>query len=201
METAQVMNTQTMRPPVADVAGVPRYDAVYRVLHWSMAGIFITAVVLGFWASLLPSGTSPRRELLVVHKSLGAMVFVLALMRLTYRLTHAPPAYPAVFSRLIRVASSVNHWVLYALMLAMPITGYVNSAAGGAPLQWFWLFDMPRLLTKNVELAHLSKQMHAALAWAVYLVLAAHVGATIWHSAIKRDGTLARMTGRGGPAR
>jgi len=174
------------------------YDTVQRWLHWSTAILFLIAVAIGFYASLQQPGTSPRRELLEVHKSLGITILALALLRLAYRLWVRPPAMPAALSRLVRWAASVNHWLLYGLMLVMPVTGFTFSSAGGHPLKYFWLFDWPRLIARNDAIALRAETLHAWFAWLVYAVVLMHVVAVLWHELIKRDGTLSRMWVRRG---
>jgi cytochrome b561 len=78
-------------------------------------------------------------------------------------------------------------------MIAMPVSGYVGSAAGGRPLPWFGLLQLPRLVAKDRGLAVAANSAHFLFAWAIGFVLAAHLGAVVWHTAIKRDSVLTRM--------
>jgi cytochrome b561 len=189
------MSDTTFDQARADASTPPAgtYDAVQRWLHWLTAILFLAAVAIGFYASLQTPGTSPRRELLEVHKSLGITIFFLALLRLAYRLWARPPAMPAAFSRLVRWAANSNHWLLYGLMLVMPITGFTYSSAGGHPLKYFWLFDWPRLVGRDDALALRAETLHAWFAWLVYAVVLMHLLAVVWHELVKRDGTLSRM--------
>jgi cytochrome b561 len=169
------------------------YDARLRLIHWASAVLFIAAMLIGFYCGLQAPGTSPRRELLEVHKSLGVTLFFLAILRIMVRAATTAPPQPASFGPLVRLAARLNHWALYAVLFAMPITGYLFSSAGGYSLKFFWLFSWPRLISDSASVAHAGEVSHDALAYLVYVAVALHLMATIWHVAVKRDATLSRM--------
>ncbi|MGJ5177169.1 cytochrome b [Bradyrhizobium oligotrophicum] len=169
------------------------YDPLLRRIHWLTAVLFIAAMLIGLYCGLQPAGTSPRRELLEIHKSLGITLFMLAIVRLIVRARTTAPAAPAAFGRLVRALSQLNHWALYALLLIMPVTGYMFSSAGGYSLRYFWTFSWPRLFAGDKAIAHAGEIAHDTLAYAVYLVVGLHIVATLWHEFVKKDDTLARM--------
>ena len=175
----------------------PRTAAVYnpglRTLHWLMAALIFVGLPLGVWASLLPSGDRLRIDVLFFHKSIGVTVFGLVALRIVWRLIVGAPAYVEPLGKLTHVASRAGHLALYALMIAMPVSGYVGSAAGGRPLPWFGLLQLPRLVAKDRVLAVAASSAHLVFAWAIGFVLAAHLGAVVWHTAIRRDSVLTRM--------
>ena len=107
----------------------PRYDATLRTLHWAMAAIILTAIALGVVAALLPRGVSPRVEILTIHKSLGMTALVLIVLRVAWRLAVRAPPYSAALGALHRLGADAAHVALYALMIAMPVTGYVNLSS------------------------------------------------------------------------
>ncbi len=170
-----------------------RYDATLRILHWAKAAIILVAIALGVVAAFLPRGVSPRVELLTIHKSLGMTALVLIVLRLVWRLIVGAPPYSAALGVLSRLGAHAAHIALYALMIAMPVTGYVNSVAGGHPPPWFGLFDWPALIARNDALAHRAGFAHYWLAWAIGAVLALHLAAAAWHAWVKRDDVFARM--------
>jgi len=177
------------------------YDGRLRWIHWVSAILFIAAMLLGLYCGLQAPGTSPRRELLEVHKSLGVTLFFLAILRIIVRAATMAPPEPRSHSLLIRVAARLNHWVLYAVLLAMPITGYLFTSAGGYSLKFFWLFSWPRLVAGSPAVAHAGEVSHDAIAYLVYVAVALHIVATIWHAAVRKDETLSRMwRGAGSPA-
>lgn len=172
-----------------------RYDGVQRGLHWSMAILILLAIVLGLIAAYLPVGQSPRRELLEIHKSLGLTALVLIIIRVAYRLFKGAPPYRDALDPLTHVASHLAHAALYVLMLVMPLSGYIFSAAGGYSLPWFGLFQWPRVLPRDKSLSQWGEWIHDKAAWIVIGVVALHIVAVIWHVTVKRDGVLARMRG------
>ena len=177
-------------PPPREVVA---YDPGLRTLHWLMAALIFVALPLGVWASLLPSGDGVRVEILFFHKSIGVTVFGLIALRIVWRLIVGAPAYAEPLGKVIRVASRAGHLALYALMIAMPVSGYLGSTAGGRAVSWFGLLELPRLVAKDRNLAVAASWAHLAFAWMLAFVLAAHLGAVFWHTAIKHDSVLTRM--------
>lgn len=169
------------------------YDPLLRRIHWATAVLFIAAMLIGLYCGLQPAGTSPRRQLLEVHKSLGVTLFFLAILRLIVRAATTAPPEPRSFSPLVKIAARLNHWALYAILFVMPVTGYMFSSAGGYSLRYFWTFSWPRLFADNKAVAEAGELAHGALAYVVYAVVALHIAATLWHVVVKKDETLARM--------
>jgi cytochrome b561 len=172
--------------------GVAVYDPGLRTIHWLMAALIFVALPLGVWASLLPRG-GMRSEILFFHKSIGVTVLGLVALRIVWRLIVGAPAYAEPLGKLTRAASRAGHLALYALMIAMPVSGYLSSTAGGHPVPWFGLFDLPRLVGKDRFLDEAAGRAHFVFAWTIGFVLAAHLCAVVWHAAIKRDTILTRM--------
>jgi cytochrome b561 len=164
-----------------------------RTIHWLMAALIFVALPLGVWASFLPGGDGTRIEILFFHKSIGVTVLGLIALRIVWRLVVGAPAYAEPLGRLIEAASRAGHLALYALMVAMPVSGYVASTAGGKAVSWFGLFELPRLLAKDKSLAVAANWAHLAFAWMLAFVLATHLAAVVWHASIRRDSVLTRM--------
>jgi cytochrome b561 len=177
-------------PPPRELAA---YDPGLRTLHWLMAALIFVALPLGVWASLLPSGDAMRVEILFFHKSIGVTVFGLIALRIVWRLIVGAPAYAEPLGKVIRVASRAGHLALYALMIAMPVSGYLGSTAGGRAVSWFGLLELPRLVAKDRNLAVAASWAHLVFAWMLAFVLATHLSAVVWHAMIKRDSVLTRM--------
>jgi cytochrome b561 len=169
------------------------YAPLLRWIHWATAILFVVAMLIGLYCGLQQPGTSPRRELLEVHKSLGMTLFMLAILRLMVRAATAVPPEPSSFGALVRLAARLNHAALYLALFIMPITGYMFSSAGGYSLRYFWTFSWPRLVVDNPAVAHAGEVAHGLLAYLVYLAVALHIGATFWHVFVRKDETLSRM--------
>lgn len=171
---------------------VPVYNPGLRALHWLMAALIFVALPLGVWASQLRSGPQ-RSEILFFHKSIGMTVLCLVALRIVWRLIAGAPAYAEPLGRLIHTAARCGHLALYALMIAMPVSGYVGSSAGGHEAYWFGVFTFPNLLPKDKAVAEAGREAHYIFAWAIAFVLAAHLGAVAWHAGVRRDTILTRM--------
>ncbi|SEP12769.1 cytochrome b561 [Methylobacterium sp. ap11] len=169
------------------------YDRTQRGFHWLMAALILVALVLGIYAAWQVPGTSPRREILDIHKSIGLTVLLLLPLRFVWRLVAGEPAYRAPPSRSAHLAAKAAHWSLYALMLLLPVSGYVYSAAGGYGLPWFGVVSFPRLVPVDKALSLAGYAAHYWIAWGIGIVLALHVLSVAWHAWIRRDEVLGRM--------
>jgi cytochrome b561 len=169
-----------------------RYDATLRIFHWAMAAIILSAMAFGVTASLMPRAW-PRPELLMIHKSLGMTALVLIVLRVVWRLFVGAPPYSAALGALSRLGAHAIHIALYALMIAMPFSGYLDSVAGGHEAPWFGLFEFPALVGKDEALAHRAGFVHYWFAWTIGAVLALHLAAAAWHAWVKRDDIFDRM--------
>jgi cytochrome b561 len=186
----------TSQVPAADGnEGRYRFSRVQRWLHWTMAALIFVAIALGAISACLPAGHQPRQGLLEVHKSLGFTILALLIVRVMWRLAVGEPRYRTPLGQLTHLASRAGHIALYGLMLFMPVSGYLYSAAGGYSLPWFGLLQWPRLLPHNDGIAAWGKLLHDRGGWTIAAVVTAHLAAVAWHRWIRRDEVLSRMTG------
>ena len=160
-------------------------------LHWGMAAVIVIAFAIGWVMTDLP--ISPLRlKAFNYHKWLGVTVLLLLLLRVAWRLLHAPP--PALpMSPLQALAAKVVHGLLYGAMLLQPLTGWAYSNAAGFPVVYLKLVPLPNLVQKNPALADVLKESHELLAWGFVLLLGLHVAGALHHHFILRDATLDRM--------
>nr|WP_284691746.1 cytochrome b [Pinirhizobacter soli] len=174
-----------------------RWGTGARFFHWLMALAILGNGIFGLWmTSLAPS--LAKINIFALHKSIGLTVLALFLLRLAWRMgDRRPPDEPAPAWQ--RLAAHVTHGLLYVLIVAIPVSGWVFNSAHGYPLQWFKLFNLPPLVAKDDQLMHVAVLVHEYLFYALLLVLVAHVGAALWHHFILRDNVLRRMLPFGRP--
>lgn len=169
-----------------------QYGAPARFFHWAIAILVIVTIPIA-WA-MLRVGEGPLQNLLfVVHESIGLSIFVLAVLRVVWRFVETPPPLPASVPPGRALIARINHWLLYFLLFLMPVTGYLSVVAGGYPLNFFALFDVPRLVGKSESLGKFTENAHLALQYAVYVLVLVHVAAALHHHLVQRDGVLRRM--------
>jgi len=169
-----------------------RYTHTAVTLHWLIALLIFAAFPLGLYMHDLP--LSPHKlRLYSYHKWIGITVFVLAVMRLSWRATHRPPPLPASMPAWERFAAESVHYLLYALIFAIPVSGWLMSSAKGMQTVWFGVLPLPDLIGKDKELGDLLHEAHEAFNFALLGLLLAHVGAALKHHIIQHDDILARM--------
>jgi cytochrome b561 len=122
-------------------------------------------------------------------------------LRIVVRLATRAPPYRPPLGRLNRIAAAAAHGLLYVVMVALPLSGYVHSAAGGHVFNLFGLFPVPNLVLLNQQTDAGAGQAHHFFAWVIAALLSAHVLAALWHGFVRRDGVLERMWPGFGAAR
>jgi len=168
------------------------YGAVARTLHWLVVALLIAQFTLGWMGADLPISLR-RLVLLSRHKSLGATIFMVVILRLCWRLYSPPPALPADIPRWQRGAAHASHWLMYALLLAMPVVGWLSSSASNLTVSWWGLFNWPDLVAPDESLAHALKFVHKVMGWGLLAAVGIHVSAALWHHFARRDSVLSRM--------
>jgi cytochrome b561 len=137
---------------------------------------------------------SPQKlKLYSWHKWAGVTIFLCVLLRLLWRLLHRPPELPAGMPAWQRKAAEATHVLLYLLMVAVPLSGWLMSSAKGFQTVWFGMVPLPDLLDKNKELGDLLQEVHEVLNFTMAGLVLAHLGAALKHHFIDRDDVLVRM--------
>jgi len=174
-----------------------RWGTGARFFHWLMALAILGNGIFGLWMTGLAPSLA-KINIFALHKSIGLTVLALFLLRLAWRIGDRRPAdEPAPAWQ--RLAAHVTHGLLYVLIVALPISGWVFNSAHGYPLQWFKLFNLPSLVAKDDRVMNVAVLVHEYLFYVLLLVLVAHVGAALWHHFILRDNVLRRMLPFGRP--
>jgi cytochrome b561 len=168
------------------------FHPLARLLHWLMAILILTMLFVGVG---MTSTVSEKHEwLLALHKPLGATIFVLALIRLGVRLRFPPPPLPADMPVLMKFLAHASHWLLYGLMLGLPLVGWAMLSAGGYPISLGGSIHLPPLLSANATAFAWLREAHRYLAYLLFFTVLGHMGAALYHGLIRRDGVLASMT-------
>lgn len=167
-----------------------KYHPVLRAIHWIMAVMIGTILVLGF--VMVEFKDSEPWTLYEWHKSLGVLVFVLVLWRIWVRWTSDVPPLPATISIVNRVVAHIVAFLLYLCMLVMPISGYAVSNLNGFGVKFFG-YKLPTLFAKNPELAQIAEQVHTYTAYALLALLGLHILGVILHH-IQGEEILRRIT-------
>lgn len=168
------------------------YTPTAIALHWLVGLGLLGTLALGFYMHDLP--LSPQKlQLYSWHKWAGVSLFLLALIRVLWRVSHRPPAPPAGMPRWQVLAAESVHGLLYLLMFAIPLSGWLMSSAKGFQTVWFGVLPLPDLIGKDAELGKTLQQLHFSLNVLLLALVASHVGAALKHHLLDRDDVLARM--------
>jgi cytochrome b561 len=166
------------------------FAATSRVLHWLMAAAVLAMLFIG--VSMVGSLTH-YHALLALHRPLGALVFVLVIVRFVNRLTKPPPAFLATMSPRERSIVTVSEWLMYALMFVLPLVGWAVVSAARYPVVLYGPIHLPPILPKNAALYTVLLQTHQVLAFLLLATIAAHLAGVLFHTLVVRDGLLRRM--------
>ncbi len=196
--TADTTPIETPPPPAERQQ---RYTAVAIALHWAIALLIIGMIAVGWIMGDMAGGPgSPKTAIIQIHKSIGITILLLTIARIVWRLMNPPPPEPAMPKWQARLASSV-HILLYALMIAMPLTGWIMASAeiSQHETRFFGTVEMyipgiPTLSDGAREgIADVTENLHSKLAWVIIALLALHVAGALKHQFVDKDGLLARM--------
>lgn len=176
------------------MSSAERYSRTAIFLHWAIAALILVNVPIGLfneWIETLGAST------MWLHKSIGLTVLLLSLVRLGWRLAHRPPPLPEQLPGWRSAAARIVHRLFYALMILVPLSGWIRTSAGSYPLTWFALFDVPKFpVERGSPEAAAAATAHEILAWSMIALILLHVAAALHHHFVLRDRVLARMLPR-----
>lgn len=169
-----------------------RYTGVAIGLHWLIGLMILGSLGVGLY--MVDLSLSPTKlRLYSWHKWAGVTIFTLVLIRCLWRITHAAPALPAEMPRWQRLAAEASHYLLYALMIAIPLSGWLMSSAKGFQTVYFGVLPIPDLLVKNEALGETLALVHKTLNFSMITLVIVHVAAALRHHFIDKDDILRRM--------
>lgn len=176
-----------------------RYTGTAIALHWLIALALLAIFGIGLYMHELP--LSPAKlKLYSWHKWAGVTVFMLVAVRLGWRLTHPAPALPAAMPAAERLLAGAVHVLLYLLMFAIPLSGWLMSSAKGFQTVWFGLLPLPDLVPKDAALGDSLQALHFVLNMVLAGLVVAHAAAALKHHFVDRDDVLTRMLPGAGKA-
>lgn len=180
-----------------------RYGTVAMTLHWLIAALILVNLYLGLIAfDQYPKGDPTLFKLVQIHKSIGLTVLTLSVLRVIWRLVNPVPPLPEGMNPLLRFIARATHFLLYVLIIAIPLSGWamVSASRLGLPTSYFGLFNWPNIgfianlpLDQKNPLRHTFGSTHEILAWSAIVLIVLHVVGALWHQFFRRDEVLKRM--------
>jgi cytochrome b561 len=170
-----------------------KYKVPARLLHWTMALLVLAMVPVGFLMLNDAISRDLRNIMFIAHKNTGVLLLLLIAARLFYRWRNPPHLKPVALPAMQQFAAHVTHVALYALLLIMPLSGYVRVRAGGFPIEALDALGIPPLVPRSDALAEFAQAVHYYGGYAIVVFVALHIGAAAFHGLVKRDGIFSRM--------
>lgn len=168
------------------------FGTIAKSFHWLIAVMIIGMLTVGLiMVDMDPSPT--KMTLYGLHKSTGAVILILVIMRLTWRLMNPVPQLPSSLRPVHHRVAKLSPLALYTLLFLMPLSGYTLSIAAGYPINVYGLFTLPSLLPKDMEVSKMAATIHKYGAFAFIGILILHVGAAFYHHFILKTTVLRRM--------
>ena len=170
---------------------IQRFNPLQRTLHWVMAVCILTIMFIGV---AMASVVAPEYLTLVnIHKPLGILILILALIRLVVRLRYGAPPLPLDLPEPMKLAAYLSHYALYALMIAMPLIGWAMMSAAEYPVTVWPGIWLPQILPRSPGLHTLLWNAHFYLAFIFFALILMHLAAALFHALIRRDGVFDSM--------
>lgn len=157
-----------------------RYSRVAVWLHWIIALLIVLNLLLGFYHEEFDRPV--RSAMMNIHKATGLTILVLTLVRIAWRLGHRPPPFDPLMKRWEIGLARLVHWLFYALLIALPLSGWLVVSTSGRETSYFGLFEVaPLPVTREDDAHELMEEVHEYLAYSMLGLLALHVGGALKH--------------------
>lgn len=171
-------------------SGSKRFALPSRILHWLMAPMVIAQLLIGV---TMVASLSYYPLLLAIHRPLGVLILIFAVIRLVNRWTHTLPPFPATMGAAERRIASYSEYLLYGLLLVQPLTGWAMLSAARNPIASLGPFHLPGITPRDIDIYAVLRQAHGIFALLLFLAFTAHVSAVLFHSFVLRDRLIDRM--------
>ena len=168
------------------------YGSFSVAFHWLMLLLMIAVYASMEFKSVFPKGSASREAMATWHYTLGLCVFFFVWLRLLARCSGTAPAIEPALPDWQTVSAKAMHWVLYALMIGLPVLGWLTLNAKGTPVTFLGA-ELPALIGTSKSVAKWLKEIHETGATAGYVLIGSHAAAALYHHYIRRDNTLRLM--------
>jgi cytochrome b561 len=168
------------------------WGSVSKALHWIIVLLIINQWVIGMRADALPLGLA-KLQVLAWHKSFGITILALAVVRLVWRWMNPVPDLTSETRPWERALAKISHLLLYALIFALPLSGWLMSSAKNFPVSWFNLLQLPDLVAPNEALFEQLRSLHHTLFAVLVAVAVVHAAGALKHHFVDRNDVLRRM--------
>ncbi|QWE15911.1 cytochrome b [Polynucleobacter sp. AP-Nino-20-G2] len=168
-----------------------RYHPLAIFFHWLIFILVAAALLVIELKGQYPKGSKPRELCKTIHSFIGQIIFIAMIMRLIVRLKFGTPT-PLNPNQALVVSAKIMHWLLYALLLTLPVMGFVFLQAGGKEvhfLGWVW----PQLIEPDPNIKKIFKELHESLGTSIYFLVGIHAAGALWQHYILKNETLRRM--------
>ncbi len=176
------------------------WGSLAKAFHWVIALLVIAMIGFGLYLEEMPRGPE-KAELLALHKSTGILILSLMSARLIWRLFNPVPVLPPALKGWEKAVAAGTHWLLYAVVFLMPLSGYVMTAAANVPFRFFQTFTVPLLIAPSRELFGTAHDVHEFTSRVLIALLVLHIGAALRHHFLLKDDIVRRMLPGGGKER
>jgi len=167
------------------------YDSIAKLFHWVIVGLLAVQYPIGWLMPDIHRGQSPGAAM-TFHISFGIMILILIVLRLIWRLTHPVPAEP-LLPPWQRIGAQVAHWMLYLLVLATTVTGWLFASFRGWSVSLFYIVPLPMLASDNAAAGKAIDGLHQVAEWSLLVLIGLHIAAALAHLLIYRDRIMQRM--------
>ena len=178
-----------------------RYTRTAMLLHWLVALLLLGQFAFGWYLETIPRGVPARGYFVNLHKSTGLLIGLVILVRLGWRLTHAPPPLPASVPPWQQQAAAASHYLLYLLMLVMPLSGYVASNFSRFGIHFFNTVKLAPWGIDSKLVYGIFNQLHIVSSWLLLALVIVHVLAALKHLLVNHDSVFSRMLPQRSPVR
>jgi cytochrome b561 len=168
----------------------PQFAIQSRILHWLMAVLLLAMVFIGV---AMVASLGNYHKLVAIHRPLGILILILAVIRLVNRMFTTLPPFPPTMSPRERKIASASERLFYTLMIALPLVGWGMLSAGHYPIVMFGSVHLPPILPASPMLYAILRKTHTILAYLLFLTFLGHLSAVLFHTVIIRDRLLDRM--------